>query len=81
MKKKFLLTIVFSFIFTLACYNIVTVQNEGSLSDLILSNVEALAESPEDYTDRTGCVAVIEEVSCTDYDGKSHSYSKDDDKE
>lgn len=49
MKKKFLLAIVVSIVFVLACYNIVTVQNEGLLSNLVLANVEALAgyESPD----------------------------------
>lgn len=36
MKKKFLLAIVVSIVFVLACYNIVTVQNEGILSNLVL---------------------------------------------
>lgn len=59
MKKKFLLAIVVSFIFTLACYNIVTMQNEDPLSHLVLANVEALAryELPE------------VEIVCGDEDG------------
>lgn len=81
MGKKFFVILIVTIVMTSMGYNVNQSQNTVKLSDLALSNVEALAESPEDYTDRTGCVAVTENVSCTDYDGKSHSYSKDDDKE
>lgn len=41
-------------------------SNEVALSDVALSNVEALAnsESSDEFTDATGCEAVQEKVKC-----------------
>jgi len=48
------------------------------MSDLALANVEALAddaESGEDFTNGTDCVAVWENYTCRGKDGKLYSYS------
>jgi len=53
-------------------------QKSDVMSDLALANVEALAddaESGEDFTNGTDCVAVWENYTCRGKDGKLYSYS------
>jgi len=55
-------------------------KKEACISDIVLSNVEALArsESSEEFYQHTGCRAVWESVSCSGKDGRTHSYAKRD---
>ena len=53
-------------------------QKSDVMSELALANVEALAddaESGEDFTNGTDCVAVWENYTCRGKDGKLYSYS------
>lgn len=81
MKKKIFAVLFVAVVAMFAGYNVYQSQSVVNLSDLALSNVEALAESPEDYTKRTGCIAIIEEDTCVDFDGKKHKNSTEDDRE
>ena len=58
--------------------NVYNSQKSDVMSELALANVEALAddaESGEDFTNGTDCVAVWENYTCRGKDGKLYSYS------
>lgn len=77
MKKKIIGVAVMAAIAVTAGWNMSQEKNEMQLSDLALSNVEALAnsESSGDFTAATGCVAVLYSASCNGKDGRTHSYA------
>ena len=58
--------------------NVFNAQKSEVLSDTALANVEALAqaESGDEYTGWSCCVAVWENVSCKGCDGRTHSYAQ-----
>ena len=77
MKKMIKIAFVAAFV-AIAGYGVYTNQKSETLSDLTLANVEALAddaESGEDFTNGTDCVAVWENYTCRGKDGKLYSYS------
>jgi len=62
----------------IAGFNVYNSQKSDVMSELALANVEALAddaESGEDFTNGTDCVAVWENYTCRGKDGKLYSYS------
>lgn len=77
MKKKKVITIAMGTLAVamIAGYNVYNSRNNINFSDLALANIEALAETPQEYTERTGCVAVTEDMKCVDFNGSKHSYS------
>lgn len=56
MKKKVLGVIAVVAVAAIAGYNVYTSQNDVKLSDLVLSNVEALANAKEGGNECIGCV-------------------------
>ena len=75
-KKKFVVVFI-AMVAIFTGYNVYQSRDVViPISDLILANVEALAETPDEYTERTGCVAVQVDNKCTDKDGHLHSFSQ-----
>ena len=72
MKKNIIRTAFVAAFALMAGYSVYTSQQEKTMSDLALANVEALAnrETGEEFTDATGCVACICDYKCTGKDGK-----------
>jgi len=60
-----------------ASVNVYNARQSGAMSELALANVEALAsaESSEDFTNGTDCVAVWEYYTCRGKDGRLYSYA------
>lgn len=79
MSKKRILSGIFAIAFmTVAGLGVnMSVNHDTTLSDIALTNVEALAQSEtsEEFYAATGCHATIENVSCTGKDGKTYSYA------
>ncbi len=78
MKKKIFCVITIIFIATIAVWNINQNEEEIAPSELMLSNIEALAQSEtsKDFEERTGCRAIWENKNCRGKDGKTHSYAE-----
>jgi len=66
MKKKIVSVAIVAAVAVAAAWGFNQSNNEMALSDVALSNVEALAEgeSSGDFTDATNCEAVWENVTC-----------------
>ena len=68
MKKNILKATLVAAFGLIAGFNVYNSQKSDVMSDLALANVEALAddaESGEDFTNGTDCVAVWENYTCT----------------
>lgn len=78
MKKRILGTVIITVIALVAGWNFNQNENEVTISELALANVEALAsgESDADFTARTGCVAVLEDINCHGKDGNTHRFAR-----
>lgn len=78
MNKKVLKVAFVAAIALVSGINVFNVQKTEVLSDIALANVEALAqaESGDEYTGWSCCVAVWEKVSCAGCDGRTHSYAQ-----
>ena len=63
MKKKVLGVIAVVAVAAIAGYNVYTSQNDVKLSDLVLSNVEALANAKEGGNECIGCLYKIANLS------------------
>ena len=78
MKKNILKATLVAAFGLIAGFNVYNSQKSDVMSELALANVEALAddaESGEDFTNGTDCVAVWENYTCRGKDGKLYSYS------
>jgi len=55
----------------------IAASNKGEASDLMLENVEAIlnAETSDEFTAATGCVACWDNHSCTSRNGSIYSYA------
>ena len=72
MKKKIVSVAIVAAVAVAAAWGFNQSKNEVALSDVALSNVEALAggESSGDFTNATGCVACCHDCTC-----RNHSYA------
>ena len=54
-----------------------SLNSNSNLSDLALANIEALAnsETPEQFTQRTDCIACMKKHSCSGKDGNTYSWA------
>lgn len=78
MKIKFVKVAFVAAVVLVSDINVFNAQKSGTLSDVALANVEALAdtESSEDFKKATDCEAVLEKVSCrSEITGKVYSYA------
>lgn len=79
MKKNFLKVTLVAAFALIAGFNVYNAQKSDVMSDLVLANVEALAddrESSDQFTQATCCEAVWSNESCSGCDGKTYSYAK-----
>ena len=79
MKTKILKYVFVVAIAMVAGINVFNAQKTKPLSDVALANVEALAdaESSDEFTSATDCVAVWENVTCrSTITGKLYSYAE-----
>ena len=76
MKKKLLFIGIIMIFSIIVFYN--SKHSEKPLNNLLLSNIEALAssETDDEFTGSTGCIAVIEYVTCRGKDGLLYSYAR-----
>lgn len=76
-KKFFGVAVLASVVISAAAWNFNQGKNEMKLNDLALANVEALArsETDEEFTQKTGCYVVWENVTCHGKDGNTHKYA------
>lgn len=79
MNKKVMKAVFVAAIAMVSGINVFNAQKSEVLSDVALSNVEALAdaESSDEFTSATDCVAVWEDVTCrSSITGKLYSFAK-----
>ena len=72
MKKNILKATLVAAFGLIAGFNVYNSQKSDVMSELALAND---AESGEDFTNGTDCVAVWENYTCRGKDGKLYSYS------
>lgn len=75
MKKTFR-NFLFVSVTVIAGYNVYVSQGESVYSDVVLANVEALADTNEEFTNSTCCKAVMVKKTCDGCDGQRHSYAE-----
>ena len=77
MKTRFLKVTFVVAIAMIGAVNFFNAQKSEKLSDTVLVNVEALAqaESNDEFTKTTCCLAVLFESFCDGCDGKRHSFA------
>lgn len=75
MKKK-IRNFLFVAVTAVAGYNVYASQTVSGYSDVVLANVEALADTSEEFTNATCCKAVLVKKTCDGCDGKRHSYAE-----
>ena len=75
--KKLIYGFAFIAIAALAAWNVMVSFYGYGLTDLYLANMEALAnpETSEEFTAKTGCIAVWENVSCEGIGG-TYAYAR-----
>lgn len=78
MKTKSVKIMIVSVMVAVAGMGVHSAQKAHTLSDITLANIEALAqgESSAEFEQRTGCIAVWENVTCRGYDGRLYSYAR-----
>ncbi len=77
-KKSIFGLLAVVMIAAVAALNVSLNSQKEKLSDLAMENVEALAsETSEEFTAKTGCIAVWENYKCSGKDGITYSYAKE----
>ena len=78
MKKKLFGAALISAMAVAAGWNFNQSKNETSLTELTLANVDALAraETDDEFTQATCCVAIWENKTCHGCDGHTHTYAE-----
>lgn len=77
MKKNIMKVALVAAFALFAGYNVYTSCFSRHFSDVLLSNLEALAtvETGDEFTDATDCVAVWEDVTCRGKDNLLYSFA------